>query len=807
MLNPLLRCGLAVLFLGAIFVAADAAESKATRLTVSVDKPGIAVSPLLYGIFFEEINHAGDGGIYAEMVRNRSFEEPLKDKTIPGWELVTGQGGAGKISVETDRPMSAKNPHFLRLQIENANGRVGIANEGFRGSHKESNGMCVKQGAEYLLSLSARSSTGQPLIVSLESPNSVLLASGTVSAPGKEWTKLTCRLVATASGTDARLAVAGNSAGTVDLDMISLFPRDTWKGRENGWRPDLIQKLVDMKPAFMRFPGGCWVEGNSLEDAYRWKRTIGEVADRATVRNLWHYYSCNGLGFYEYLLLCEDLAAEPLFCINCAMSHTEMRTQPTSLDGVDEYIQDALDAIEYANGPADSRWGSLRAKAGHPKPFNLKYMEIGNENGGAAYKVRYAAFRKAIKAKYPEMHLVCDSYEPPADTIEISDEHYYSSPEFFATNADKYDRYDRARPKVFVGEYAVTQGSGAGNLLSAIGEAAFMTGMERNADQVLMASYAPLFADVHYKGWNPDAICFDNSRVYGTPSYHVQALFAKNRGDVNLPVSIEQPVAARPHTGAIGVGTWHTSAEFKDIVVTRGERELWRSDFSKGTDDWRLEHGQWSVEDGALRQTAVDKPCLAEVGDPFWTDYTVRLKARKLGGSEGFLIRFLARPDQERIWWNIGGWKNTAHGVEGAGGSDKVPGKIETGRWYDIRIEINADRIQCFLDDRKIHDCQLVSPKSVFAVAGRVNGTGEVVLKVVNVSGAEMTAAIDLQGVERVAFKGLRTVLTGPAAATENTLALPERVLPVTAPVAIDGPQFKQTLPPWSVSVLRVKAE
>ena len=291
--------------------------------------------------------------------------------------------------------------------------------------------------------------------------------------------------------------------------------------------------------------------------------------------------------------MCEDLGAEPLFVINCGMSHKEN----VPLDKMGEFVQDALDAIEYANGPVTSTWGAVRAKNGHRAPFNLKYMEIGNENGGTAYHERYALFYDAIKAKYPQMHLIANEWSgtPKNRPIEIVDEHYYSTPEFFIANAGKYDSYDRAGRKVYVGEYAVTQGCGQGNLRAAIGEAAFMTGMERNSDVVLMASYAPLFANVHYKKWNPDLIDFDSSRAYGIPSYYVQQMFSENRGDVVLPVTVTAPaITPAARTGAIGVGTWRTQAEFKDIKVTRGDETLFAYDPGDGTHGWRRHGGDWS---------------------------------------------------------------------------------------------------------------------------------------------------------------------------------------------------------------------
>ena len=794
-------------------VSRVSAEPKPARIVVDVDKPGVAVSPMLYGIFFEEINHAGDGGIYAEMVLNRSFEEPVRSGKPPGWELTAAGDGEGTVTVESAGPVSVKNAHYLRLHVAKPGGGVGIANDGFRGLKDHSKGMAVKAGAEYRLSLRMRAGEGNsgPLRALLETPEGETLASAELAAPGKSWESRTASLVPKSSSVQARLTITTRAAGTIDFDDVSLFPKDTWKGRENGWRPDLIQKLADLKPAFIRFPGGCWVEGNTLATAYRWKRTIGEVSERWTQENIWRYYSSNGLGYHEYLLLCEDLGAEPLFCFNCGMSHAEMHKQPKDTAGVDEYVQDALDAIEYANGPVDSTWGALRAKAGHPKPFGLKYMEIGNENGGPAYKARYPLFYKAIKAKYPDMHLVSNSYEPERSMMEISDEHYYPGPEFFLRNADKYDKYDRARPKVFVGEYAVTKSSGAGNLIAAVAEAAFMTGMERNSDHVILASYAPLFADVHYKGWNPDAICFDNARVYGTPSYHVQKIFAQNRGDRVLPVSIEQPALPQASIGGgIGVGTWNTTAEFKDIVVTRFGTELFRSDFAKGTEGWRLKHGDWAAEDGVLRQRDAARDSHekeARVGDAKWNNYTLTLKARKTGGAEGFLIRILDQGDSERVWWNIGGWGNSGHAVEGAGEVERVPGHIETGRWYDIRVEVEGSTVKCWLDGKKIHEVRLATPNALYAVAGRVGTGGETVLKLVNATGESVLAGIDLHGVARVDESGTATVLTGPGPMAENTLEQPENVSPVTMRISVAGPSFSQSLPPWSVTVLRLKTE
>ena len=597
--------------------------------------------------------------------------------------------------------------------------------------------------------------------------------------------------------------IRASKAGTFWLDMVSLMPAKTWKG--HGLRPDLCEMLVGLKPAFVRFPGGCWVEGDTMAQAYRWKKTIGDISEREPLWNIWGYRATHGLGYHEYLQLAEDLGAEPLFCINVGMSHREV----VPMDKMDEYVQDALDAIEYANGPASSQWGALRAKAGHPAPFNLKYMEIGNENGGPAYHERWPLFYKAIKAKYPDIQLIANVWGgyPTNEMPEIVDEHYYSTPEFFMHNAGKYDTYNREGPKIFVGEYAVTQNCGAGNLRGAVGEAAFMTGLERNSDVVIMASYAPLFVNVNHKRWNPDLINFDSSRVYGLPSYYVQQMFAQNRGDRVLPITITAPeVAPKPKGGAIGVGTWSTQAEFKDIKVTQGDKVLYESNFADGTKGWNLHGGRWEVKDGALQQTGGGDNVRAFIGDKNWNNYTLSLKARKLGGAEGFLISFGVQDENAKSWWNIGGWGNNRHALEiGGVPESSVDGRIETGKWYDVRVELNGNSIKCFLDGKLMHDVQMTGQQALYASA--TSAQDEVILKVVNVTEEAQATDINLQGAKNVGGKAAVTVLTSAESTDENSLEQPTKVAPVKQTIEVSGPSFRHTFPANSVTVLRIKAQ
>jgi alpha-L-arabinofuranosidase len=783
-----------------------AAGTSSASLVIQADRPGPRISPTLYGIFFEEINCAGDGGLYAEMVRNRSFEDSDRPEH---WSLVTDGTAKGEMAVDTQQPMSRKNPRSLKLTItEGGTGRVGAANDGYWG-------MSLKQGETYELTLNARAGAGfsGPLVVSLESRQGKVYARQQFTGLSAEWKPFNASLIPEATDASARLVVGASDPATIWLDMVSLFPRQTWKGRTNGLRPDLAEMLQELRPGFVRFPGGCWVEGDTLDLAYRWKQTIGNPSDRRTQYNLWQYYSTHGLGFHEYLRMCEDLGSEPLFVINCGMSHHGN----VPMDQLGPWVQDALDAIQYANGPTNTDWGALRAGNGHPAPFNLKYMEIGNENGGPPYRERYAAFYKAIKEKYPDMRLVADEWGgiPSDSPIDIVDEHYYNSPGFFIQQATRYDSYDRTGHKVYVGEYAATQDCGNGNLRAALGEAAFMTGMERNSDVVVMASYAPLFANVNYKRWNPDLINFDSSRVYGTPSYYVQKMFAENRGDVVLPALIEiAPMPEEANHGAIGLGTWDTQAEYKDIKVMQGDKSLFSWHAAAGMKDWRVFGGTWGVKDGALRQTGPGNDRRALAGDPAWRDYTLTLKARKLGGAEGFLVLFHVQDDNNWLWWNVGGWGNSQHAIEQCADGAKstlgpsTRGSVETGRWYELRIELKGANIRCFLDGKQIHevrDSRALRPLHV--VAGRSERSGDIILKTVNVSNLDYDTDIRFDGVKQVRAPGRATVLTSHDPADENTLDQPMKVAPVEQAIRDAAAGFRHTFPAHSVTVLRVKAE
>ena len=538
--------------LTALFALSLALSMQAQQhvMTVDVSKPTAKIQPEMYGIFFEDINFGADGGLYAELVKNRSFEFP---QPFVGWVPF------GNVTVQDANPCFDRNPHYVRVVNDGRLLRAGLDNEGYRG-------IGVKQGEEYRFSVYARTPDAKPMKLSIELVNSNAqnLLKKEIEVSGNNWQKLTTVLKSPFTDAHARLRIVLETQGTVDMDHISLFPVDTWKGRENGLRADLAQALYDLNPGVFRFPGGCIIEGNSLETRYQWKNSVGPVENRPLNENRWNYtfkhkafpdyFQTLGLGYFEYFLLSEDLGAEPLPVISCGLSCQYESNEVVPMDELDPYIQDALDLIEFANGPVTSKWGKVRADMGHPEPFNLKMIGIGNEQWDKVYVERLEAFTKAIRAKYPNVKVVGSSGPSASGDkfdylwpemkrigVDLVDEHYYMNPDWFFGNASRYDNYDRKGPKVFAGEYACHgKGKKWNHFNAALMEAAFMTGLERNADVVHMATYAPLFAHVEGWQWRPDLIWFDNLNSVRTCSYYVQQLYSHNKGTHVLPLTMDK---------------------------------------------------------------------------------------------------------------------------------------------------------------------------------------------------------------------------------------------------------------------------
>lgn len=563
------------------------ANAQKTNLEVNTANTVTKIQPTMYGAFFEDINFAADGGLYAEMIKNRSFEF---EAPLMGWE----QPNSDKHSFNTTSGIATTikalenktNPSFCRVLINDAKG-FSMINEGFRG-------MGIKKDAKYNLSLKAANHNGEikKIIIQFIDKNKNVLGVTSIVPTSNDWKGYSAQFTATQTEAKAQLKITFEGKGTIDLDMISLFPEDTWKNRKNGMRKDIVQLLYDMKPGFLRFPGGCIVEGRTLAQRYQWKKTVGDVEKRETLINRWNtefahklapdYFQTFGLGFFEYFQLSEDLGAQPLPILSCGMACQFNTGELVPMEELDPYVQDALDLIEFANGSVDTPWGRVRSDMGHPKPFNLKFIGVGNEQWGPDYIARYKVFEKAIKSKYPKMTIVSgagpfpegDYFEYGMQELkklnaEIVDEHYYKSPQWFRENATRYDKYDRKGPKVFAGEYAaqsvaIASPDNKNNWECAFSEAAFMTGLERNAEVVNLTSYAPLMAHEEAWQWTPDLLWFNNLEAYGSANYYVQKLFSTNRGTDLISITKDgKPVTGQNNLFASAVKDVNT----KEVIV------------------------------------------------------------------------------------------------------------------------------------------------------------------------------------------------------------------------------------------------
>ncbi|MFD2599673.1 alpha-L-arabinofuranosidase C-terminal domain-containing protein [Sphingobacterium corticis] len=542
---------IALLFVVLQMQSNDVSAQDKKTFVVDMNTPKGEINRNMWGIFFEDINMGADGGIYAELIKNRSFEF---FRPMMGWEKLGKNTEASMTILNRQEEEHQANPRYLRVDTRNVDTTLGLKNEGFRG-------MGIKAGLAYDFSVLYRQANAgiRVKLELLDSTDQVIAETDFQPTAGvQNWRSAEARLVATKTDPKGSFRMWFEGKGVIDLDMISLFPENTWKGRKKGLRADMVQALADLKPGFIRFPGGCIVEGFDLSQRFQWKKTVGAIEDRQLIINRWNtefahrltpdYFQTFGLGFYEYFLMAEDIGAEPLPILNCGMACQFNTGELVPLDELDPYIQDAIDLIEFANGSENTKWGKVRADMGHPKPFNLKMLGVGNENWGPQYVERLAVFQKILKEKHPEVEIIASAgpyssgeYFEYLDKelrtmhVDIIDEHFYQEPKWFLNNAKRYDNYDRQGPKIFAGEYAAhsrtaTHAEQRNNWEAALSEAAFLTGLERNADVVQLASYAPLFAHAEGWQWNPNLIWVDNMKVYPTPSYYVQKAYSTNRG-------------------------------------------------------------------------------------------------------------------------------------------------------------------------------------------------------------------------------------------------------------------------------------
>lgn len=875
-------------------LAAYDPEQAHYALRIDADKELHEISDMLYGIFFEDINFAADGGLYAEMVQNRSFEftNLASGNEKHAWQDV-GDIETEVVTGDPEGGLNCNNTNYMVMTNNTQDVLAGIANRGFL------DGMAVEEGGSYRCSVWAKGLDGydgQLNLMVTEDGESI--GGAVIPQLTGDWQYYEVLIEPVRSAyknVELALTIA---PGSVAVDMVSLFPVDTYKGRRNGLRADLAEKLEALQPKFLRFPGGCVVEGVTLELAYNWKDSIGvdengeplyfngtygDVAARKQGQNIWtnentssdRYpsYMSYGMGFYELFLLAEDIGATGVPVVNCGLCCMGQGNGSGKAVGTPEfqkYVQDALDLVEFCRGGPDTKWGAVRAAMGHEEPFALKYIGIGNEQWGSNFFAHYEAFAGAFaeaREENPELYGDIEliftagvddgdsggegymaAYEeaydwltahPGAAVEEFAgaiDHHYYNTPNWFLEHTDYYDEVNYSRDaefmtdtrfgggiKVFLGEYAAQSNT----LKAALAEAAYMTGLERNGDIVVMAAYAPLFGNITATHWAPDLIWFSNHTVTSSVNYYVQQIFARNAGTALLASELtgaEEPTEGL--RGAVGLGTWNTSASFSALKVVDNEtgEVLGEDDFSENdfADNWiNASDGKWKIEDGELTQSNAGTDTgrystigtVAYFGSADWKNYTMTVTAKKNGGSEGFLIPFAVRGIDNNYFWNIGGWNNTVsclQQVSDGAKSDRVSGTvkdcvIKTGQEYELKLVVTDDNVKCYIDDELYIDYNISENtryESYQVVS--TDDTGDIILKLVNVTGQPRTFAIDITGAENLADTAAVELVAGNSLNDDNILGQEEVVTLNTAELSGITDQFNYTVPQYSVTVLRI---
>jgi len=780
------------------------------NIEVDVNKPGVAIPKSFYGLMTEEINHSYDGGLYAELIQNRTFQDSRD--ALPHW---TAQGDA-RISIDRSTPVNPALPVNMKLTLNGDRG--GAVNDGYWG-------IPVKPATQYSVEFYAKSADdfSGPITASIVlNDGAVAVAKAETAAISGEWTKYTLTLKTAADVKEtshAKFVLSAQGKGSVLFSFVSLFP-PTYKDVAGGLRPDLMQLMADMHPSFIRLPGGNYLEGDTFSSRFRWKQMIGPADTRPGHQGCWSYRSSDGMGLPQFMLWCDQLGAEPVLAVfaGYTLNHDHVLPGPE----LQFYVDEALEEIEYFTGPADKGWGAVRAKDGRVEPYKLQYVEIGNEDffdGSGSYDGRFAQFYDAIKAKYPQLKIIATT-PVKSRKPDLVDDHFYLPPQQMAATGTHYRKADRKGSQIFVGEWASQSGNPTPNLLSGLADAAFLLGLEKDSDQVPIECYAPLLVNVNPRAaqWGTNLIGYNALHSFGSPSYYAQAMLGQNKGDVVLPVSVkisesDKSTPSNSH-GAVGVGAWHTKVEYKDLSVTNQGAKLTELNPMQSTAGWDFPNGAWRSDGGVFKPVNGDSETWAFTGDPKWTDYTVNVKARKTGGTEGFIVVWHAADERNYHWWNIGGWGNTRTSVEVAHDGSRIPFgdpsnfSVETNRWYDLRVEVKGNHALCYIDDKLINDANddEVRSQNLFTSANYINSSGEVVIKVVNLGDEDLDTSLKLNGVQSVAPVGKAIVLQGDPNAV-NSIAEPKKIAPVTEEVSNFAGEFRRTFPAHSFTLLRLSAK
>ena len=749
----------------------------------------------LYGIFFEDLNHAADGGLYAEMVQNRSFEFCAVDNPsyhpLMAWEKIEKKYSRMQWWIQDSHPYSRRNPHYLVCEIFETGMGAGVRNTGF------TPGMYLQKGEKYRFScLAATDGRGElPLRLVLENDEGRNLGQADiVVSNGTVWNHYEAEITAQETTTAGNLSIYIDAVGRLYLDMVSLFPQKTFMQQRNGLRADIATLLADLKPRFMRFPGGCLVHDGSInaedrDSLYRWKNTIGVLEERPARRNNWGYNQTLGLGYYEYFCFCEEIGAKPLPVLPAGYDPHHQRKVP--FDQLDEWIQEALDLISFANDDASAQWGRIRCELGHPEPFGLEYIGIGNEEVGEGFFERYPYFHKAIKEKYPDIQIIASSgpfaaggeYEKGwncarRNHADLVDEHYYMAPEWFLANHHRYDSFDEKDPRVFLGEYA----SWGNTWYNALIEASYMTGMERNSEKVGLACYAPLLCNVNYINWKPDMIWFDNHQAYGTANYYVQKLFMNHQGDDRIELEmtgIDDSVTIQDDPkGGFGLRTEpDTVVRYSQIMV---------EDIQNGT-IWK-DSEVYFVGDNVEQYISADPDARVVTEDILLhtvesDHYIITVKGEMLYGRRGFMLQYGNRDEKNRYQWEIGGWQNmdSALTQDIAGRNSCLTQSsftVAADREYELKLEIEGRHLRAYIDGELIHEIHHAPVKiePLYTAASIDRQSGDVIVKLVNVQKRPIDTVLHMEGIEQA--KGTAYIMSGFALEDENSFAEPLKVSP-----------------------------
>lgn len=813
------------------------------ELVINLQEKGAEVAPSMYGIFFEEINHAGDGGLYAELVKNRSFEElempegyyaegdilhPKEvcnhltgevrhgsfrwtTEPVPGWTLQTGENSSAEMKLTKENPKFQSAPNNLKVTIKDASTPVRLVNGGYWG-------MNLVKDDSYLLRAILRTSADYKgkITALLLSDTDEVLALAPVEVDGSgSWNDVRQTLRPSATAAKGKLALEFDGTGTVSLDYVSLFPEKTFRDRPNGLRNDVAEMLNGLHPAFVRWPGGCVVEGISLENRFEWKKTLGDPASRSGEYSTWGYRCSYGFGYHEMLQFCEDINADAMFVCNVGLGCQYRMGDASPESKIAYYLDDCMDAIEYALGDVTTEWGAKRAAQGHPQAFPLKYVEIGNENWGDEYDKRFDIFYKAIKAKYPELILISNHGLGGTGKIaktDMIDPHWYVNPEFFFQNTTIFDSHPRGKYDAYVGEYACNADVGGGNMRAALSEAAFISGMERNGDLVKMASYAPLLENRNDRSWAVNLIWLDTDQVLGRSSYYVQQMAAENRPTYNVKSNLTMgtPQPLEYEAGRFGFGSWNTQVEFKDVKVTEEDGTAVNLDLNSVAD----KKGAWMLENGVLSQASLETPTRYIVDGFSGNRFTLECQVRKVGGHEGFFLYFgLSQDDKKGFVYNVAGWNNQSTAVEGVSDGqttgvvgDRVSQSLENNKWYDVKLVVTPQKSELYMDGKLIVAYAPETTPLQFFSSGYDEATGELIVKVVNAEAVAYPLRVKLDGVSQVEKTGKVISLSAASDMDENSFEEPKKIYPQESEFKGFGKSFDYTFPPFSYTILRVKA-